>query len=98
MIGPYIVGREARANPVAIRAKDGLLPPTKTRDEVAQENSDNDYLRFLARNITSLEQFDHAMLQVRPDMTTTVRELILPLLPMPIQTAIRLREVDSDES
>ncbi len=103
LVGPLevIVGREARANPVAQDAAAGLLTPHSetraAREEVRKvAKQDGDYLKYLALNIDSVEQFDDAMTQVKGNMQEAVKGMILPLLPMHIQTAIRQREVLSE--
>ena len=92
-----IVGREARANQTAKAAADGVLPPREARQAKKDQALDQDYLAFLARNVTTIDQFDAAMDQVNGNMRKAVSGMVLPLLPMPVQTAIRLREL-SDES
>ncbi len=90
------MGREARANQVAKDAAAGLLPPSEARAIRKAASQDQDYLKFLARNIDSLEQFDDAMSKVKGEMRDAVKGMLLPLLPMPIQTAIRKRELASE--
>ena len=72
------MGREARINAAA---RSTSLSPRDARRAKKQQEDDLDYLKFLARNIESTEQFNAAISASKPAMRDAVRAAILPHLP-----------------
>jgi hypothetical protein len=91
LIGPLetIVGREARINAAA---RSTSLSPRESRIAKQQQENDQDYLKFLARNIESSEQFETAVNAARPQIRAAVRAAIIPHLPANIRAAVEVMD------
>jgi hypothetical protein len=82
-----IVGREARANPVAADAKAGKLTARSGQEQKKQQD-DEAYLGFLARQVKSAGQFEMMIAQVQPELRAAVSLAIWKKLRPEVQALI----------